>query len=428
MVRRSPRRDPKSPVEIGSLAPVSDTPDEPVDGEPGAEQGGGGPDEPGSAQRGWIDPADRVWRHPSELAPGGSSPVLLNAPSHRPYRGAVMMLVGVCAVLAAVAFILVLLSPGSSRPRGGATRDTAESASITTLAGQSNAVPAAADAAGRAMVQLRAATSHGSVSLIGVAVAEGGLVVTTADGLANLERLDLVGPGGRLEPASVVAIDRQSDIALVNVPADVPVAPFTDDTTLATGTPDLMLNLVPAGADTLALHCTPGSVAGVGTAIAAGPADGMPAITSTHTPTPTATAAPVTDGEPLLNTAGQVMGILYPGATPSSPASFLPTQLVVGVADDLRSSNRVVHGWLGVAGGDVASGGGAVVETVDAAGPAARVLRAGEVIVAVNAQPVRTMAELRARLYVLAPGTMVAVSVHDGADTRVVDVTLGGSS
>jgi S1-C subfamily serine protease len=339
-----------------------------------------------------------------------------------------MMLVGIGAVLAAVAFILVLLSPGSSRPQGGATRDTAESASVTTLAGQSNAVPAAADAAGRAMVQLRAATSHGSLSLIGVAVAEGGLVVTTADGLANLERLEFVGPGGRLEPASVVAIDRVSDIALVNVPEDVPVAPFTDDTTLATGTPDLMLNLVPAGGDTLALHCTPGSVAGVGTAIAAGPADGMPAITSTLTAAATATAAPVTDGEPLLNTAGQVMGILYPGATPASPASFLPTQLVVGVADDLRSSDRVVHGWLGVEGGDVANGGGAVVETVDAAGPAARVLRSGEVIVAVNALPVRTMAELRARLYVLAPGTMVAVSVHNGGDTRVVDVALGGSS
>jgi S1-C subfamily serine protease len=69
-----------------------------------------------------------------------------------------------------------------------------------------------------------------------------------------------------------------------------------------------------------------------------------------------------------------------------------------------------------------------MVETVDATGPAARLLRAGEVIVAVDALPVRTMAELRARLYVLAPGTTVAVSVQDGGDTRVVDVTLGGSS
>jgi S1-C subfamily serine protease len=69
-----------------------------------------------------------------------------------------------------------------------------------------------------------------------------------------------------------------------------------------------------------------------------------------------------------------------------------------------------------------------MVHTVVASGPAARLLRAGEVIVAVDSLPVRTMAELRARLYVLGPGTVVAVSVHDGNVTRVVDVTLSGSS
>jgi S1-C subfamily serine protease len=190
-----------------------------------------------------------------------------------------------------------------------------------------------------------------------------------------------------------------------------------------------MLNLLPAGGNTLALHSTPGSVAGVGGAIAAGPADGMPAITSM--PSTSGTSAPPsapTNGEPLLNTAGQVMGILYSGASASSPLTFLPTQLVVGVADDLRSSNRVVHGWLGVAGGDAANDSGAMVQTVAATGPAAKVLRAGDVIVAVNTLPVRTMAELRARLYTVAPGATVAVSVEEGGDIRVVDVTLGGSS
>ncbi len=429
MVRPGPRRDPKSPDGIGSLPSVSETPEEPVEGEPGPEPGSGGPDGAESPQRGWIDPADRVWRHPSELAPGAASPVLLNAPSHWRYRGVFMVLVGVAALMAAVAFVLILLSPASSRPQVGSTRDTVESASITTLAGPGNAVPAAADAAGRALVQLRAATAHGTVTLVGVAVAEGGLVVTTADVLGNVQRLDVVAAGGRLVPASVVAIDRQSDVALVNVPEDVPVAPFADDASLTPGAPDLTLSLVPASGDTLALHSTPGSVASVGHAIAGGPAGGMPAITSTPAPdAPSPSGAPASGGEPLLNSAGQVMGILYPGATSSSLVTFLPAELVVGVADDLRSSNRVVHGWLGVDGGDMANGTGAVVRTIDAAGPAAKALRVGEVIVAVNAQPVRTMAELRARLYVLAPGTTVAVSVQDGGAIRVVDVTLGGSS
>jgi S1-C subfamily serine protease len=339
-----------------------------------------------------------------------------------------MVLIGVAAVMAGVAGVLFLLSPATSHPGTAFTHDTTESASITTQAGAGNAVPAAADAAGRALVQLRAITTHGPVSLIGVAVAEGGLVVTTADSLGDGRILDFVGGGGRLEPASLVAIDRQSDVALVNVPEDLPVAPFADDASLAPGAPDLMLSLVPAGGNTLALHCTPGSVAAVGAPIAGGPADGLSAITSTPSAAPASPAPPASGGEPLLNATGQVMGILYPGATSASPTTFLPAQLVLGVADDLRSSNRVVHGWLGVDGGDAAGGAGALVSTVDATGPAAKVLRAGEVIVAVDAQPVRTMAELRARLYVLAPGTNVAVSVQIGTGIKVVDVMLGPSS
>ena len=65
---------------------------------------------------------------------------------------------------------------------------------------------------------------------------------------------------------------------------------------------------------------------------------------------------------------------------------------------------------------------------MSANGPAQGKLTVGQVIVAVNAMPVRTMAELRARLYVLAPGAAVAVSVQQASGTKVVDLTLGGSS
>ena len=51
-----------------------------------------------------------------------------------------------------------------------------------TLAGAQNAVPTVALDAGRSMVQLVATTSHGTVTLVGIAVAEGGLVVTTDRG------------------------------------------------------------------------------------------------------------------------------------------------------------------------------------------------------------------------------------------------------
>ena len=46
---------------------------------------------------------------------------------------------------------------------------------------------------------------------------------------------------------------------------------------------------------------------------------------------------------------------------------------------------------------------------VDPASPASGRLAPGEVVVEVNGTPVQTMAELRARLYVLTPGTSVAL-------------------
>jgi S1-C subfamily serine protease len=408
---------------------VSETPERPEEGEPDpGEDPPAGSDEPDSPLRGWIDPDDRLWRHPSEVAPSGAprhpeAPVLLNAPPRHSYRGAVMVMVGVVAVLAAVASAVVLLSPASQRPLDSATRDTAAAGPLTTLAGPQNAVPAAAEAAGRSMVALQATTAHGPVALVGVAVAEGGLVVTTADLLVGVQRIEMVGPGGRLERASVVATDATSDVALVDVPVDVPVAPFADDAGLSGGSPDLMLSFVPAGHSSVALHCTPGSVTAVGDAIAGtGPAGGMPSITSS-------TTSAVTAGEPLLNASGDVVGILYDPSTGGiTPGTFLPSPLVVGVADDLRSRDRVVHGWLGVEGTDAPNGSGAKVESVQPGGPGAGHVQAGQVIVAVDSLPVRTMAELRARLYVLPPGAPVALSVQQGTATKVVDLTLGGSS
>jgi S1-C subfamily serine protease len=409
---------------VGSLAQVSDLPEEPESGEPGPDEGAGGPDDPDAPMRGWIDPEDRVWRHPSEVErENGGAPVRLQAPPRHQYRGAVMILIGAAAVVAVAAFVVVLLSPASQKPLTTATTD-ADGTPLSTLAGPQNRLPATAEQAGHSMVELQAATSHGTVNLIGMAVAEGGLVVTAADLLQGVQRIDLVGPAGKLERASIVGTDGPSDVALVNVPEEVPVAPFADDAGVNNGSPDVVLSFVPGGGSSVALHATTGAVASVGAGINAGPASGMALITSAPA------VASATPGDPLLSANGDVLGILcHPNPQTAEPLTFLPTQLVVGVADDLRSGNKVVHGWLGVDGTDQPGGTGAKVVQVQANSPAAHGgLQAGQVIVAVNSMPVRTMAELRSRLYVLAPGAPVALSVQGNSVTKVVDLTLGGSS
>ena len=82
-------------------------------------------------------------------------------------------------------------------------------------------------------------------------------------------------------------------------------------------------------------------------------------------------------------------------------------------------------------GTDGPGGTGAAVAEVDPASPASGRLARGEVVAAVDGRPVRTMAELRARLYVLTPGTSVALTVAGvpGANgNKVVNVRLGRSS
>jgi S1-C subfamily serine protease len=162
----------------------------------------------------------------------------------------------------------------------------------------------------------------------------------------------------------------------------------------------------------------------VGSPVAEGPAAGMPAIFST------APGVLEEAGDPLLDATGSVIGLLYDddSVAGSDIITFLPSQLVLGVADDLRSTDRVAPGWLGVGGNTATNATGAAVMTVSADSPAAGVLHAGEVIVGVNSAPVRTMAELRARLYVLTPNSTVILSVLDGTATKLVDITLGGGS
>jgi S1-C subfamily serine protease len=268
------------------------------------------------------------------------------------------------------------------------------------------------------MVQLRAVTDHGAVSLVGVAVAEGGLVATTASGLSGLQSISMIDGEGRSFRASVVGVDDASDIALVSVPDDVPVAPFADDASLSDGSSDMSLSVTPPTGEAATLRCQVGTVTGIDTGIASGWAKGMPVITSS------ATAVNQQPGDPLLNQDGAVIGILY-SAGPS--ADYLPTQLVLGVTDDLRSTGRVVHGWLGVEGATASGSSGALVAALMPGSPADGLLHPGDVVVAMGSVPIRSMADLRARLYVMAPKSTVGLAVLAGASTHVVDVTLGSS-
>ena len=271
MVRPGGRADGTFLDFLGIVAQVSDTPEEPEDGDAGPGEGGGsGPDEPEC-------PAPRAGSIPTTGC--GATPVrwpararrrtsrrALNAPPRHNYRSAVMVLVGRGRRHGGGRLGHRPALPGVRAPaRARPPQDTAANGPLTTLAGAQNALPAAAEAAGHSIVELQATTSHGTV-----------LLDRRRRGRGRARRHDRrpagrpagtstwSAPAASSQAASVVATDKASDVALVNVPEDLPVAPFADDTSLRRrgARPDPHLRA--GGRHAVALHCTPGAVTAVG--------------------------------------------------------------------------------------------------------------------------------------------------------------------
>ena len=181
---------------------------------------------------------------------------------------------------------------------------------------------------------------------------------------------------------------------------------------------------------------THSSVTSVTSPVVGGDARGMAAIDTG------AVALPPMPGEVLVDSAGQVVGILDASAREPQGRDdvFLPAELVVGVAHRLAGGDQVGHGWLDVMaddapagslprahGQDVAGAGGAQVTRVEAGGAASGVLQAGDVVLAVDGRPVRSVGELRARIYVLDPGSPVHLEIYRNGAERSVEVTLSAS-
>ena len=85
------------------------------------------------------------------------------------------------------------------------------------------------------MVALEITTAKGTGWACGVAVAQGGMVVTTLDSVTGARTLTAMTSAGVRAQARVVHTDQGADIALVQVSANLPVARFADGEAMATG-------------------------------------------------------------------------------------------------------------------------------------------------------------------------------------------------
>ena len=181
---------------------------------------------------GWIDPDDRLWRHPSEVPPaprpGPARPVPAPAGGHAPPHRRSWSSSAAAAVVAVAVFVvgpaLPRLPTSLDRRPGRHRRGRLE---CPPCPGCRTRCPRSPWPPGAPWSSSQATTSHGLVVLIGIAVAEGGLVVTTADALGGPRApLPWSAPAASSRAPAWSARTTTRTVDIVQVPEDVPVAPF----------------------------------------------------------------------------------------------------------------------------------------------------------------------------------------------------------
>ncbi len=271
----------------------------------------------------------------------------------------------------------------------------------------------------------RAMTGQGS----GFFISADGFAVTNNHVVDGADKVEVTTDDGKTFTAKVIGTDPRTDVALIKVEggSNFPFAKLSDskprigDWVLAVGNPFGLGGTVTAGI-----------VSASGRDIGNGPYDDFIQID-----------APVNKGNsggPAFDTSGEVMGVntaIYSPSGGSVGIAFsIPASTVKSVIAQLKDKGTVSRGWIGVqiqpVTSDIADSlgmkkaEGALVAEPQANGPAAKAgIESGDVITAVNGEPVKDARELARTIGGLAPGNAVKLNVlHKGTD-KVVNLTLG---
>ncbi len=262
----------------------------------------------------------------------------------------------------------------------------------------------------------------------GFFISPDGYAVTNNHVVEKAESVQVTTDDGKTHTAKVIGTDPRTDLALIKVEGGTfPYVKLSDKTprigdwVLAVGNPFGLGGTVTAGI-----------VSARGRDIGASAYDDFIQID-----------APVNKGNsggPAFDTNGNVIGVNTAIFSPSGGsvgiAFAIPADTVSSVVNQLKEHGNVTRGWIGVqiqpVTQDIAdslglkTAEGALVAEPQANSPAAKAgIQAGDVITAVNGQPVKDARDLAKRIGSMAPKTAIKLDVlHQGAE-KTVNLTLG---
>lgn len=252
----------------------------------------------------------------------------------------------------------------------------------------------------------------------GFVVEASGLVVTNHHVIADARSVQVRLSDGRSFPAKVVGSDPATDLAILQLEGaeGLPTVVLGDSGTLEVG--DWVVAMGnPMGLDHSA---TVGIISGKGRGSLGLYRDSYIDFLQTD-----ADIAPGSSGGPLFDLRGRVVGINTAVGASLQPGFAIPIDQAERIIEQLRDGGEVVRGWLGAGNQPGAKGPGAAIGSVYEGTPAARAgLRPGDVVEALDGEPLRTFEDLRARVGDRRPGEVVKLRVQRDGSTLELDVTL----
>jgi len=268
----------------------------------------------------------------------------------------------------------------------------------------------------------------------GFIVSPDGFIVTNAHVVSGGQRFQVLLSDGGERDAELVGLDQISDLAVLRIEGDVPATvPLGDSDLLQAGQPVLAIGS-PLGDFTNTV--TRGVVSGLGRTIPG-------AAFYTNLVQHDAAINPGNSGGPLLNFAGQVIGVNTLGISvdqqggPAEGIFFaIPANTVREIVALLIRDGGVLYPYLGVgfepvtpslvALYDLPVESGIIVGDVADGTPAdAAGIRTNDVILAIDERPIDLTNPLIEVLMTYAAGETVSVTVWRNGDEFTTDLTLG---
>ena len=260
----------------------------------------------------------------------------------------------------------------------------------------------------------------------GFIIESNGLILTNAHVVEGATTIYVTLTDKREFKAKLLVLDKRTDVAVVKIEArDLPKLPLGDSSkvrvgewVLAIGSPFGLENTVTAGIVSAKSRDTGDYLPFIQTDVAVNPGN---------------------SGGPLLNTAGQAIGInsqIFSRSGGYMGISFaIPIDEAMRVAEQLRTNGKMTRGRIGVALGEMTKEiaeslglgkpRGAYVRNVESNGPAAAGgIEAGDVILSFNSREINKSTDLPRVVGDTKPGTTAAVQVWRKGNSRDLIVTV----